>query len=140
MFKRSFVRSAVVLGAKRNNLTARFKYHAAHKESLTDHHGFWDTAAKDIDWIKEYDHVSQSSHHDKKHNQWFVGGKLNTAYNCVDRHVRDGLGDKVAIIYDSPVTDTIKKLTYNDLQVEVIKAASVLTGLGVQKGYYLQHF
>jgi propionyl-CoA synthetase len=134
MFKRSFTRSTVLLGGKRNNLAVRFKYHAARKHSLNDPHGFWDNAAKDIDWITKYDSVAQSSHHDSRHSKWFVGGKLNTAYNCVDRHVRDGLGDKVAIIYDSPVTDTIRKLTYKELQVEVVKAASVLKNLGVHKG------
>jgi propionyl-CoA synthetase len=67
-------------------------------------------------------------------NRWFPGGELNTCYNAVDRHVEVGNGGKTAFIYDSPVTNTISSLTYNQLKERVTKVAGLLTSLGVKKG------
>jgi propionyl-CoA synthetase len=73
--------------------------------------------------------------YDTASNTWFEGGQINTCYNCVDRHIEAGYGDKTAIIFDSPVTnDTVRKLTYHDLKVEVTKLAQVLTDQGINKG------
>ena len=67
--------------------------------------------------------------------RWFTGGELNTCYNAVDRHVEAGRGDQAAIIYDSPVTgDTVRTLTYRELQDQVARFAGVLAGQGVTKG------
>ena len=65
---------------------------------------------------------------------WFKGGKLNTCYNCLDRHVKNGLAKKNAIIYDSPITKTKKFITYEELLFEVSSLASSLKSLGVTKG------
>jgi len=101
------------------------------EESLRDPIKFWGTAAKDIDWFKPYDSVLTGT---APHGRWFSGGHLNTAYNCIDRHVEAGRGSKTAIIYDSPVTNTIKKFSYDEVLEKTIQLAGVLRGLGVKKG------
>ena len=65
---------------------------------------------------------------------WFKGGKLNTCYNCIDRHINNGLGKKNAIIYDSPITSTKKFITYDQLLLKVSTLSSSLKTLGVNKG------
>jgi propionyl-CoA synthetase len=62
--------------------------------------------------------------------RWFSGGRVNTCYNAVDLHVANGRGDQVAIIYDSPVTSTVKKITYREFQTEVSLVAGMLKNLG----------
>ena len=84
-----------------------------------------------IDWHQPYDKVLS-----KEDNNfiWFKGGKLNTCYNCLDRHVKNGLAKKNAIIYDSPITETKKFITYEELLFEVSSLALSLKSLGVTKG------
>ena len=65
--------------------------------------------------------------------KWFPGGRLNTCFNAVDVHVLQGRGNQTAVIYDSPVTNTIKKFTFNELKDRVSRIAGFLKGLGVQK-------
>ncbi len=108
------------------------KYDEIFKRSITDPEGFWGDAAENIDWYKKWDRVLDDSN--KPFYRWFVGAELNTCHNAVDRHVENGLGDQVAIIYDSPVTDTIQKITYKELLDQVSKFAGVLKDLGVSKG------
>jgi propionyl-CoA synthetase len=66
--------------------------------------------------------------------RWFTGGRLNTCYNALDRHVERGRGDQAAIIYDSAVTDSKRTITYSELLSEVANFAGVLAALGVGKG------
>jgi propionyl-CoA synthetase len=108
------------------------KYDEVFKRSISDPDGFWGEAAEQIDWYKKWDKVLDDSN--KPFYRWFSGGEMNTCYNAVDRHVETGRGDQTAIIYDSPVTDTIQKITYKELQDRVSKFAGVLKGLGVSKG------
>ncbi len=108
------------------------QYDEVYQESMDDPEGFWGKVAEDIHWYKKWDKVLDDSN--KPMYRWFVGGELNTCYNALDYHVERGRGDKVALIYDSPVTDTIKKYTYAELTDEVAKFAGVLAGQGVQKG------
>ncbi|MFP4346767.1 MAG: propionyl-CoA synthetase [Thermodesulfobacteriota bacterium] len=108
------------------------QYDEVYQESINDPEGFWGKVAEDIHWYKKWDKVLDDSN--KPMYRWFVGGELNTCYNALDYHVERGRGDKVALIYDSPVTDTIKKYTYAELTEEVAKFAGVLAGQGVQKG------
>ena len=84
-----------------------------------------------IDWYQPYDKVLSKA---DDNFIWFKGGKLNTCYNCLDRHVKNGLAKKNAIIYDSPITETKKFITYEELFLEVSKLASSLKSLGVTKG------
>jgi len=99
---------------------------------LEDPEGFWAEQGEKIHWYKKWDRVLDSSN--APFYKWFPGGELNTCYNAVDLHIEDGRGDQPAIIYDSPVTDTIKHITYNQLKERVSKIAGALKTLGVEKG------
>ncbi|UCH80128.1 MAG: propionyl-CoA synthetase [Nitrospiraceae bacterium] len=108
------------------------KYEEVFKRSISNPDGFWGEAAGDIDWYKKWDKVLDDSN--KPFYRWFSGGEMNTCYNAVDRHVKNGRADQAAIIYDSPVTDTKQQITYKELLDHVSKFAGVLKGLGVSKG------
>ena len=107
-------------------------YELAHKRSLQDPAGFWGDAAKEIDWYKPWDQVLDASK--PPFYRWFSGALCNTCYNAVDRHVEKGRADQAAIIYDSPVTNTVKTYTYREVLDQVSRLAGVLVGLGVGKG------
>ena len=107
-------------------------YDEAYRQSIQDPETFWGNAAEDIHWYKKYEKVLDDSK--KPMYRWFAGGELNTCYNALDVHIDRGRGDRVALIYDSPVTQTIKKYTYRDLRDEVAKFAGVLVEQGVVKG------
>ncbi len=108
------------------------KYEEVFKRSIEDPDGFWGEAAEKISWYKKWDKVLDDSN--KPFYLWFTGGELNTCYNCIDRHVEGGRGDQVAIIYDSPVTDTVQKITYREFLDQVSRFAGGLKSLGVEKG------
>jgi propionyl-CoA synthetase len=107
-------------------------YAEAYEKSINDPDGFWGPLAEDCFWYKKWDKVLDDSN--KPFYRWFTGGQTNTCYNAVDLHVENGRGDQAAIIYDSPVTDTIKKYTYNDLKEQVSLFAGALAAKGVTKG------
>ncbi|MCP4373777.1 MAG: propionyl-CoA synthetase, partial [Deltaproteobacteria bacterium] len=107
-------------------------YESAFQQSIKDPDSFWAAAAEDCHWYKKWDKVLDDSN--KPFYRWFTGGEINTCYNAIDFHIENGLGDQDALIYDSPVTNTIKKYTYNELRDEVAKFAGALASLGVQKG------
>jgi len=107
-------------------------YEVAYKQSLEDPNGFWGKAAEDCHWYKKWDKVLDDSK--KPFYRWFVGGEMNTCYNALDYHIEKGRGNQDALIYDSPVTDTIKKYTYTQLRDEVAKFAGALADQGVAKG------
>ena len=107
-------------------------YAEAYEKSINDPDGFWGPLAEDCFWYKKWDKVLDDSN--KPFYRWFTGGQTNTCYNAVDLHVEEGRGDQTAIIYDSPVTDTIKKYTYNDLKEQVSLFAGALAAKGVTKG------
>jgi propionyl-CoA synthetase len=107
-------------------------YEAAFEQSINDPDGFWGKAAEDCHWYKRWDKVLDDSN--KPFYRWFTGGQINTCYNALDHHIDQGRGDQLALIYDSPVTDTIKKYTYTQLRDEVATFAGVLKDQGVQKG------
>ncbi len=107
-------------------------YDEAYRQSIQDPDGFWGKAAEEIHWIKKYDKVLDDSQ--KPMYRWFTGGVMNTCYNALDLHVDRGRGDKVAMIYDSPVTNTIKQYTYRELRDEVARFAGVLAAQGAAKG------
>jgi len=107
-------------------------YEIAYQQSIEDPNAFWAKAAEDCHWYKKWDKVLDDSN--KPFYRWFSGGELNTCYNAVDYHIDNGRGEQNAIIYDSPVTDTIKKYTYNQLRDEVARFAGALAAQGVAKG------
>jgi propionyl-CoA synthetase len=108
------------------------KFDEVFQRSVDNPEKFWAEAAKDITWYKEPEKVLDDSN--PPFYKWFAGGKMNTCYNAVDRHVENGRADQTAIIYDSPVTNTIKKITYKELQTKVAAFAGGLASLGVTKG------
>ncbi|MFN4764807.1 acetyl-coenzyme A synthetase N-terminal domain-containing protein, partial [Gillisia sp. Q332] len=108
------------------------RFDDVYKSAMRDPAGFWGKAAEDIHWIEKWDKVLDDS--DPPYYRWFAGGTLNTCYNAVDRHVKDGRGEQAAIIYDSPVTDTLSHLTYRQLQDQVARCAGALAARGVAKG------
>jgi acetyl-CoA synthetase len=112
--------------AEQANVTA-----AAYDEAAADRLAFWARQAGRLDWAREWDEILDWSN--PPFAKWFVGGQLNVAYNCVDRHVAAGRGDKVAIHWEGEPGDT-RTLTYADLQKSVCQAANALLGLGVRAG------
>ncbi len=108
------------------------RYEEAFERSLKDPEGFWGEAAEACFWYKKWDKVLDDSN--KPFYRWFVGGETNTAYNALDYHIENGRGDQLALIYDSPVTNTIQKYTYTELRDEVAKFAGALADQGVVKG------
>lgn len=107
-------------------------YKNTHKWSIDDPEGFWGKAAEGLVWDKKWQQVLDDSNAPFYH--WFKGGMLNTCYNAIDRHVNEGRAEQLAIIYDSPVTNTKQTFTFRELQDEVARLAGVLKSLGVDKG------
>ncbi|THJ08264.1 acetate--CoA ligase [Nocardioides sp.] len=104
----------------------------AYEAAAADREGFWAEQAERLTWATKWDQVLDWTN--PPFATWFVGGTLNAAYNCVDRHVEAGRGDKVAIHWVGEPEGDTRDLTYADLQREVSKAANALTDLGVAKG------
>ena len=107
-------------------------YADIYEKSIRDPDGFWEPVAEDCFWYKKWDKVLDDSA--KPFYKWFSGAQTNTCYNAVDLHVDNGRGDQAAIIYDSPVTDTIKTYTYTDLKEQVSLFAGALSAKGVTQG------
>ena len=120
--------------ARRAHLDAK-KYKAMYERSVKNPDGFWAEQAKQfVSWSKPWSKVSDWSYDAKNlHIRWFIDGKLNVSYNCLDRHL-DRRGDQTAIIWegDDPAQD--RKITYRELHAEVCRFANVLKGRGVRKG------
>ena len=102
-----------------------------YEEAEADRLGFWARQARElVTWFDDFETVLEW---DLPFAKWFVGGKLNVSYNCLDRHVEAGRGDKVAFYWEGEPGDT-RTITYNELLEEVSKFANVLKDLGVKKG------
>ena len=107
-------------------------YDEIYAQWLENPEDFWAEAAEAIHWYKRWDRVLDASR--APFYRWFAGGMVNTCYNALDRHVESGRASQPALIYDSPVTGTIKTFTYRELLDEVARFAGVLVRQGVQKG------
>ncbi|MEU8621885.1 propionyl-CoA synthetase [Streptomyces sp. NPDC048623] len=107
-------------------------YSEQYRHSLTDPEGFWGDAAKALTWYEEPVQVLDGTR--PPFYRWFPDGRINTCFNALDRHVAAGNGDRTALIYDSPVTDTRTSYTYAQLQERTARFAGVLRGLGVRRG------
>ena len=109
------------------------KYDEVYRQSIEDPDAFWAEAAEDVQWVKKWDKVLDD--YGKPYfYRWFTGGELNSCYNAIDYHVENGRADQVAIIYDSPQTNTVKKITYRELQDQVSRFAGVIRSQGLEKG------
>ena len=104
---------------------------AAYEQAAADRLGFWAEQAERLSWETAPTQTLDWSN--APFAKWFADGKLNVAYNCVDRHVESGLGDRVAIHFEGEPGDT-RAITYAELQREVSKAANALIELGVRTG------
>ena len=108
-------------------------YQKRYQDSISDPESFWAEIAQRLDWmepwasVRKFDFVNGQI-------EWFSGGKLNASYNCIDRHIKKGHGDKTAIIWEGNDPNQSRKFTYNDLLKEVSQFANALKSLGVEKG------
>lgn len=105
----------------------------AYQHSLSDPETFWGEIASGIHWYKRWNAVLDKSCSPKY--RWFYGGEMNTCYNAVDRHVEQGRGQQLAIIWDSPAINSQRMITYSEMQDQVARLAGALAGVGgVRKG------
>jgi len=120
--------------AKRAHIDAK-KYRAMYARSVKDPDGFWAEQAKQfVTWSKPWTKVSEWSYDARNlFIKWFIGGKLNVSYNCLDRHLAKR-GDQVAIVWEGDDPRNDKRITYRQLHAEVCKFANVLKSRGVKKG------
>lgn len=112
------------------NIGSEEEYLRLWNKAKDDPAGFWGEMAANLDWFKKYDQVMQG---EMPNTKWFVGGKLNASYQCLDRHLTSARRNKAAIIWEGEPGDT-RVLRYQDLHREVCKFANVLKKLGVQTG------
>src|SRR5436190_379589 len=108
------------------------RYDETYRRSLDDPDGFWAEAAAAIEWVEPWERVLDASR--APFFRWFTGGRLNTCHNALDRHVDGGRGEQLALIYDSPVTDTRRRFTYRELRDAVARFAGALAAEGVGRG------
>ena len=107
-------------------------YVETYHRSLQQPEEFWAEAAEAVDWEKRWDRVLDDTR--RPFYRWFAGARLNTCWNALDRHVAAGNGERVALIWDSPVTDSIERFTYRELRDRTARVAGMLAGLGVKTG------
>ena len=107
-------------------------YQDIYDSSINNKEEFWENAAKDIFWYKKPTKILNSSN--PPFYKWYEDGITNTCYNAIDIHIDNGKGDKIAIIYDSPITGVKKKFTYNQLKEKVSLLSGALKNQGVTKG------
>lgn len=106
-------------------------YASVYTRSLIDPENFWAEQGETLTWHRKWDNVLDTT--DPHFPKWFSGGEINVCYNAIDRHIKNGLQEKVAIVYDSPVTNTVRKITYRELHREVSRLASGLRKLGIHE-------
>ena len=125
--------SPVADWTKESHINSLDQYKKTYKDSISNPDEFWASIAERVHWYKKWEKVSDVDYKKAKIN-WFINGKLNVSYNCLDRHVNNGNGDKTAIIWEGNNPSEDKKYTYSELLTEVKKFANVLKSLGVKKG------
>ena len=118
--------------SKKAYIKSMKQYKDIYQKSMDDTDAYWAEAAEQLDWIKKWDKVSQADFK-KAEFKFFLGGKLNVSYNCIDRHLNTWRKNKAAIIFEGEPGET-RILTYQQLYTEVCKFANVLKKHGVKKG------
>ena len=108
-------------------------YQELYNQSIQNPEKFWTEQANEIDWFTKPQQILSSD--ETGYPLWYKDGSLNACYLALDKHINDGYGDQIAIIYDSPVTQTVKKYTYNEVKSEVARLAGGLVSLGLIKGH-----
>ncbi len=107
-------------------------YQEIYNKSIESPELFWKEQAKQIQWFKNPSTILSKD--DTNYPLWFKDGELNACYLALDKHIEEGYGDDIAIIYDSPVTQTIKKYTFQEVKTEVARLAGGLLSLGLTQG------
>ena len=102
------------------------------KQSIENKEQFWKEQAQEISWFEFPKTIISKDKNN--YTQWFEDGRLNMSYLCIDKHIENGFGEEIAIIYDSPVTNQKKKYTFNQAKEEISKLAGGLVSLGLKKG------
>jgi len=118
--------------AKKAYIKSMGEYRKIYERSIADPEGFWGEMAEQLDWFQKWDTVLVEDFEEGKH-EWFVGGKLNVSYNCLDRHLKTWQKNKAALIWEGDIGDS-KTLTYQELHYHVCKFANVLKKHRVKKG------
>ena len=108
------------------------KYKEIYNKSINNREEFWKNVSEDVFWYKKPTKILNSSN--PPFYKWFEDGITNTCYNALDHHIDEGRGEKLAIIYDSPITGVQKKISYNELRDRVALFAGALKKQGVNKG------
>ncbi len=103
-----------------------------YQQSIEKPEEFWKSVSEDIFWFKKPSKILNSSN--PPFYKWFEDGKTNTCYNAIDLHVENGLGNKTALIYDSPITKNKAKFTFNELKKKISRFAGALKNQGINKG------
>ena len=109
------------------------QYQELYERSINDPEGFWTEHANRLHWCEKWNTLREWDY-SQAEIKWFLGGKLNACYNCVDRHVDEGHGEDTALIWEGNDPNESRTFTYAELQVEVQKAANALKNLGIEKG------
>lgn len=107
-------------------------YQDFYTKSIEQPEQFWNEQAKNLEWYKHPETILSKDEND--YPLWFKDGELNICYLAIDKHINDGYGDQIAMIFDSPVTQVVKKYTYNEVKTEVAKLAGGMLSLGLKKG------
>ena len=108
-------------------------YNSLYEQSINKPEEFWSEQAERLHWFEKWNKLREWDYQ-KAEIKWFVGGKINACYNCVDRHVKDGQGEETALIWEGNDPNESRSYTYSQLQAEVQKAGNALKNLGIQKG------
>jgi acetyl-CoA synthetase len=116
--------------AAQAHVKSQAEYDALHRRALADPEGFWEEVAAGLHWFRKWDRVLEWN---RPNARWFVGARTNLSYNCLDRHVAAGLGDKTAILFEGEPGE-VRRVTFRELLDEVCRLANALRGLGVKKG------
>ena len=119
--------------SKRAHIKSMEEYRALYRESLDDPAGFWGRIAEEVTWFRKWDRVLVDDFTHARH-EWFIGGKLNVAYNCLDRHLQLARKDKAAIVWEGEPDGETRTYTYQQLYEEVCRFANVLKKHGVKRG------
>ena len=108
-------------------------YDKEYSESINNNDDFWREKADRIDWFKKWSKISEVDFTIPR-IEWFKDAKLNVSYNCIDRHIKNGQGDRIAFFWEGNDPSNSKKLTYHELYKEVCRFSNVLKGFNISKG------
>lgn len=126
--------SSISISYKETPLLTQENYRTQYTESIENPETFWSRKAEEfLTWETKWEKV-YSGDFSKGEVKWFEGGKLNVSYNCIDRHIENGHGEKLAIIWEGNEIGENRKITYKELQEEVCRLGNVLKDRGIKKG------